>query len=248
MMMKSFSAIVQKEFSGIATIHSASNYLKTLQSVSDYYGDDLELDALFSHDYLSMYRDFLLSHGVNRNAITFYMRSLFHLYNCAVRQRLMPPVEGLFSEVLSKNEIPNSVLTRLADADLSAYPHFEFDRDMFLLTVYLGNISYLDLAYLRKSDFKDTRILQYFSYKMNRKIEIRLSADALSIIQKYSALHTDSCYLLPIFDKHYNSSDSLEEKYRKAFRSYNRHLTQIGRVLDIRDILSFSSFSVSTMS
>lgn len=68
---------------------------------------------------------------------------------------------------------------------------------MFILSIYLQGISFVDLAYLRKSDIRNG-VLQYDRKKTRQSLNIGWEPSMQAIVETYAHLTTESPYLLPI--------------------------------------------------
>ena len=54
-----------------------------------------------------------------------------------------------------KRAIPIKDIKALKDMDLSMNPTLDFTRDMFLFSFYTRGMSFVDMAYLKKTDIKN---------------------------------------------------------------------------------------------
>lgn len=105
-----------------------------------------------------------------------------------------------------------------------------FARDMFMLSIYLQGISFVDLAYLKKSDIKNG-VLQYSRKKTGQSLSIGWEPVMQDIVDTYAHLTKDSPYLLPIITK----QDGTERiQYERMEHKVNYHLKTIGRMAGLQ--------------
>ena len=96
-----------------------------------------------------------------------------------------------------------------------------FYRDMFLLSLYMMGISFVDLAYLKKTDVVGDHIV-YNRSKTGQRITVGLADKIQRLLSKYPA-SDDSIYLLPI----------ISDMERDARKQYQSKLQQANKYLKI---------------
>ena len=79
--------------------------------------------------------------------------------------------------------------------DLSLEPTLDFARDMFLMSFYLRGMSFIDMAFLKKTDLKHGYII-YRRRKTGQQLTIEWTKEMQNILDKYPDNPTQ--YLLPI--------------------------------------------------
>ena len=122
-------------------------------------GQDVPLDGINS-DLMLMYEAYLKTRDVRMNTISFYMRNLRAVYNRAVEKGLTAqtyPFRHVYTgvEKTVKRAIPIIAIKELKELDLSLKPSLDFARDMFMFSFYTRGMSFIDMAYLKKSDLKN---------------------------------------------------------------------------------------------
>ena len=101
-----------------------------------------------------------------------------------------------------------------------------FARDMFILSFYLQGMSFVDMAYLKKTDIRNGQ-LQYSRKKTGQTITISWESEMQEIVDRYSYKAKDTPYLLPIIKK----QDGTERKqYEKSEHNVNRNLKKVGEL------------------
>ena len=94
-----------------------------------------------------------------------------------------------------KRALPLPVIKKIKALDLSHAPSVEFARDMFLMSFYLRGMSFIDMAFLKKSDLKYGSIT-YRRRKTGQRLVIAWTAEMQQLLDKYPENETE--YLLPI--------------------------------------------------
>lgn len=215
----------------------ARAYRQALNSVMKYRND---MDILFD-DFTSVfvegYEAWLQSHDVCRNTTSFYLRILRAVYHKAVEEGwAMPPVS--FRRVYTgvdrtvKRAVSPTGIKRIKNLDLTASPCLAFARDMFLLSFYLRGISFIDLAFLRKTDLANG-VITYVRRKTHRSLSIFVEQKIQDLLDRYP--NTTSRYLLPLL----LCEDGTEMKqYQNQLNRINRLLKTVGQLAGIPTPLS----------
>ena len=128
------------------------------------------------------------------------MRILRATYNRAVdkgviRQRF--PFKHVYTgvEKTVKRAISFKVIRQLKEMDLSHSQSMEFARDMFMFSFYTRGMSFVDMAFLKKTDLNNG-MLTYRRKKTGQLLSIRWEKCMQDIVDKYPGNY--STYLLPI--------------------------------------------------
>lgn len=193
-------------------------------------GEDMAPDAL-DKETIAQYEAWLRSCGLKRNSSSCYLRSLRTLYRKAVEMGLTTD-KGIFRHVFTgfaktaKRAIPLESVRNIRLLRLPSHSPLAFARDMFILSVYLQGMAFVDLAYLRKSDIRNG-VLQYNRKKTRQSLSIGWEPSMQAIVEEYAHLTVGSPYLLPIITR----TDGTERRqYEKAEHNINRNLKKIGRM------------------
>lgn len=224
----------------VASCSTVGHYETTLRRILSYHGENISLSVLFRNKWLTRFQKHLKICKLHRNSIVFYMRILHALYNIALEQQLLKPVKNLFSGILltyektEKRSLTAETVLFIAEADLSDHAKLEVARDMFILSILLQGMPYIDLACLLKTDLESDNI-RYQRHKTGATVVVALTNQARAIIEKYK--HSDSPYLLPLL-KHTTDPVVHNRNYSNSLRNYNRHLKKIASLLGINVNLS----------
>ena len=159
---KEISTIRQRIYCDINHDHrrTAENYASTLSSFRKFMkGEDILLDNVTS-ELLQNYETFLTENGMAPNTKSFYMRILRATYNRAVDKGIIDaanPFRHVSTGIYRTNKRALSIATirRIRDMNLSDLPKIDYARDMFMMSFYTRGMSFVDMAYLRKSDLKN---------------------------------------------------------------------------------------------
>lgn len=220
---------------------TAETYLSTLRSMLYYSLEDGDILSFFNREWLSDYQNSLVASGLSRNSVVFYVARVRSLYNKAVQRGIVVYEPGLFSGIQTKSEptykraIQTKTLRIILQTDFSDSPYLDFARDMFMLSLYLQGISFIDLAYLRKNDIRGDGSIVYKRHKTRSTVTIAVDTLAWRIIEKYKDQTIHSPYLLPIIK---NPGKDERKQYETALRAQNRRLKKIAERLCLTDNLT----------
>lgn len=241
MKLTTFMNATLEHLQTVASCSTVEHYETTLRRVLLYHGDNISLSVLFSNKWLSRFQKHLKGCKLHRNSIVFYMQILHTLYNNALEQKLIKPVKKLFSGILltyektEKRALDAETVWFIAEADLSKHAKLEFTRDMFILSILLQGIPYIDLVCLLKTDLDEDNIIRYQRHKTGTTVMIRLTRQARNIINKYNK--PGSPYLLPLL-KYTTDAKEHQQLYDNSLRNYNRRLKKVASLLHLNVTLS----------
>ena len=205
---------------------TAKNYSAALGSFKRFRNnEDIRMGAI-DHILMEDYQAYLASMEVVPNSISFYMRILRAVYNRAVEQELTRdrnPFRTVFTgvEKTRKRAISISDIKRIRDLDLSLKPNLEFARDLFLFLFLCRGMSFIDAAFLKKSDIRNG-VLTYRRHKTGQSLHIKVIRQIEEIINRYS--NKDSPYLLPVITR---LGEDERRQYESALRRMNKSLKTI---------------------
>ncbi len=213
---------------------TAENYSTTLNNFAKFRNnEDLSMREIDS-DMMMQYEASLIRRGVTKNTTSFYMRILRAVYNRAVEQELIEqrnPFKYVYTGIdkTVKRAISLAAIKRIKELDLSLQPTLDFARDMFLFSFYTRGMSFIDMAYLRKTDFRNG-IITYRRRKTGQRLSIKWEKCMQEIVAKYGnstlyrSISSDSPYLLPILT---SPLDNTRSQYRSSLQLINRSLKTI---------------------
>ena len=210
---------------------TAKTYRDSLASFSSFRnGKDITFDDL-NEDIINQYEAWMKDRGLKRNSSSCYLRTFKTLYLKAVELELTED-KDIFRHVFTgfatttKRAISIDAIKAIRKLNLENNPALAFARDMFMLSLYLQGMAFVDIAYLKKSDIRNGQ-LQYSRKKTGQALTISWEKPMQEIVDAYSHLTKDTPYLLPIITK----QDGTERKqYEKAEHNVNRNLKKIGEM------------------
>ena len=216
----------------LGKIRTSETYTATLNSFMAFREEqDVPLDGI-SSDMMLLYEAHLKARGVRMNTISFYMRIFRAVYNRAVEKGLTAqnnPFRHVYTGVdkTVKRAIPIKAIKEMKELDLAMNSALDFARDMFLFSFYTRGMSFVDMAYLKKSDLKNG-ILTYRRRKTGQELSIKWEKCMAEIIAKYPENKTD--FLLPIIKEEGNE----RRQYDNALHLVNYRLKELSTMLKLQ--------------
>ena len=218
---------------------TSETYTVTLNSFRKFRkNEDIMLDCINS-EVMEDYEAWQKQRGIAPNTISFYTRILRAVYNRAVEGGIIEnndPFRRVYTGVdkTVKRALPLPVIKKIKALDLSLTPAIDFARDMFIMSFMLRGMSFIDMAYLRKSDLSKGYIT-YRRRKTGQQLTIEWAKDMQKILDKYPENESD--YLLPII-KHSGTNERYT--YRNVSYNVNRNLKVVAEKVGIAIPLTLS--------
>lgn len=214
-------------------IRTSETYTAALNSFKKFQKDeDLMLDCLTS-EIMETYEAWHKNRGNSPNTISFYIRILRAVYNRAVEEEIIEnrnPFRHVYTGVdkTIKRALPLTIIKKIKALDLSLNTSLEYARDMFLMSFFLRGMSFIDMAYLKKTDLKNGSIV-YRRRKTGQQLTIGWTPEMQSLLDKYPDNPTQ--YLLPIV-----KTVGCNERcaYRNAGYNINHNLKKIAKMVDVQ--------------
>lgn len=214
----------------LGKVRTSETYTAALASFMKFReGQDIFLCEIDSNT-MMLYEAWLKSKDICPNTTSFYMRILRAVYNRAVEKELTEqkhPFKHVYTGIgkTVKRAIPLKTIKRIKELDLLLKPHLEYARDMFLFSFYTRGMSFIDMAYLKKSDLKNG-IITYRRRKTGQQLTIKWEKCMEDIIAKYGT-NTATHYLLPIIT---NPCFDERTQYRNAICRINVALKEVAKL------------------
>ena len=213
-----------KQFGKIRTSETYTAALASFMKFRE--GQDILLCEIDGNT-MMLYEAWLKGKGICSNTISFYMRILRAVYNRAVERELTAqkyPFRHVYTGIgkTVKRAIPLKAIKHIKELDLTLKPHLEYARDMFLFSFYTRGMSFIDMAYLKKSDLKNG-IITYRRRKTGQQLTVKWEKCMEDIIAKYGE-DTATHYLLPIITSPYSDE---RVQYRNAICRINVALKEV---------------------
>lgn len=215
---------------------TAKTYVNAYRRFRDFRnGMDLAFDEL-TPDMIERYDAWLRNRNLKTNSIRFYLRTLNTLLCKAVIEGLLEPDRRLFSRVrlsyvpTTKRAISEHELKAIARLPLPRDSSMALARDIFMFSFYTRGMSFVDMAFLKKTDLKG-RLLEYCRKKTNQHLSIAWERALQTIVDRYAHLTKDTSYMLPII----RAEDGTEyQQYRRMHENVNWALRIIGERAGLR--------------
>lgn len=213
-------------------IRTSETYTSTLNSFKSFRkGEDIMLDAITS-ELMEDYQLYLQGRGAIPNTTSFYMRILRAVYQRAVDDELIEqhnPFRRVYTGVdkTVKRALPLAIIKAIRTLDLCLSPPLDFARDMFMMSFYLRGMSFIDMAFLRKSDLINGQII-YRRRKTNQLLTIAWTKEMQILLDKYPENPTE--YLLPIIT---STTGNERSRYRSVGYNINRSLKKIAEKVGV---------------
>lgn len=221
---------------------TANSYEKTLHSFMNFVGEKKMTFSDFNEKLILDYNSYLIKRGLMRNSISFYMRILRAIYNKAVKQKLIVK-KDIFADVYTgidktrKRAVDEKIIYKLYELNLNSGSPLALARDIFIFSYCTRGMSFVDIAYLKKSDISGG-VIHYYRRKTGQMMNVRVESCIQHTIDRY--LSKKSIYVFPIIKS--LDSDKAYRQYRSAINIYNRNLKELSKMIGLEcGLSSYSS-------
>lgn len=217
---------------------TAANYLTATNSLTNFFQRNNWTFENITPEEMDKYQRWLIEKGLCMNTVSCYMRSLRTLYNRAVERGLTidkHPFRKVFTgkERTRKRSALEEDVRRLRQLHLEAGSSMAFARDIFLFGFYAMGMPFVDIAYLRKSQIKDGKLI-YARHKTGQEIVVTIEPCMMAIINKYCDCHTE--YVFPIITE--ETEAIAHKQYQSQLRLYNHNLANLSKRIKASQPLS----------
>ena len=183
------------------------------------------------------YESYLKQKKLTLNTISFYMRILRAIYNRAVKSGTIAdkkPFDHVFTTMTktAKRAIPIQTIQKIAQAHITN-KNEALARDLFLFSFYTRGMSFVDIAYLKKTDLNNTYLI-YKRKKTGQELKIAWRKEMEELVDRNSS--KDGVHLLGILDE--NSEKSLRFQYHYTQCIINTALKRLGKQLNLETNLT----------
>lgn len=202
-------------------------------------GEDIGVEEL-SVNLIKDFQNYLIREKrLKMNTVSLYMRMLRAVYNYAVDEEIIDEDKRPFRKAYTgqertrKRALPKGMVEKLIVLRLDD-PVLEFTRDMFLFSIYMQGMPFVDIAHLEKSQVREGYIV-YQRRKTNRTLRVKIDLQAQRIIDKYWVEDRDSPYLFPILTR---GENGVPGNYNSALRLYNKRLKRLSGMMQLAEPLT----------
>lgn len=183
------------------------------------------------------YESYLKQKKLTLNTISFYMRILRAIYNRAVKSGTIAdkkPFSHVFTTMTktAKRAIPIQTIQKIAQAHITN-KNEALARDLFLFSFYTRGMSFVDIAYLKKTDLNNTYLI-YKRKKTGQELKIAWRKEMQELVDRNSS--KDGVHLFGILDE--NSEKSLRFQYHYTQCIINTALKRLGKQLNLETNLT----------
>lgn len=223
---------IMAKLRGNGQIRTSETYRATLNSFRKFRDNqDIMLDSL-TPGIMESYEAWHRQRGVAPNTISFYTRILRAVYNRAVEGNIIDnryPFRHVYTGIgkTLKRALPIAVIRKIKSMDLSLMPKLDFARDMFLMSFYLRGMSFIDMAFLKKTDLRHGYVT-YRRRKTGQQLTVAWTKEMQIILDKYP--ENPSEYLLPVIRRPGSCERSV---YRNTSYNINRNLKCIAAMAGV---------------
>lgn len=209
----------------------------TIKSLLRYTDNNEVAWAELTPNFVLGFEEFLMKRGLCRNTTSFYMRNLRAIVNRAVEQDLEVP-RNPFKHVYTgvdktvKRAVSLDEICLIRDIDLNGHPSLDFARKVFMFAFYTRGMSFVDIAFLKKSDLRNG-IITYSRRKTRQQLIVRIEPETRKIIESFGK--SDTAFLLPILT---DEANDLDQQYENAYFRINRNIKKVGTMLGLKTKLT----------
>lgn len=220
----------------------ASSIEQTLDRIRDFVGKESLAFKVLNYSFLQRFETYFLSKGMSQNSVNLHKRNMRTIFNDAINKDLI----GLELYPFRKSKIKRNTTSNrnLRMPEIVKFFAYAFEnrseqraRDLFFLSFFLQGINMKDLLSAKSDQVKRGR-LSYVRSKTGKELSVKLSPEALEIINRYKGKEE---YLLNLMEKKVKNivkKDRSTELYKDITDQTNRLLKTVGSKCGIGDDIS----------
>lgn len=247
-------------------VGNANCYSSTLRLLEHY--DSKFHKRIFSEidiKYVNGFDIFLQKRECKGNTRKYYFKALRSILNKAIiekeaTEKTYPFGKGGFQiakleEETEKRYLPVEYLNKIKKTQ-SKNIQQEYARKLFLLSYYCYGISFIDMAYLTKSNIVKFNAGEYIVYKRQKiqhqknvkPIKIKITKEIEYLLNSLKAdSPTVDNFIVPIVSISGYTGEKLYNHIRFRYKKYNSYLAKLAKELEINDIKLTTYVSRHTM-
>lgn len=228
---KPFTKQLIEELYIAGQIRTSETYKATMNNFMRFRKNkDLQICEI-NHNLISSYEAWLKDSGLSMNTVSFYMRIMRAIYNRGVKEGLTeqyhPFKQAYTGNVKTvKRSVSLEIIKELISLDLTNCQPKAYARDMFLFSFYTRGMSFIDMAYLKKTDLNNG-ILSYRRKKTGQLLSIKWEPCMQEIVERYGK--KDSPFLLSLI--HHPQKDERKQYINEEHRII-RNLKAVGKLVN----------------
>lgn len=227
----------------------AQVHISTYNSFFQFIGDKALTFQDLDYELLHQYEVFLRSKGNTNGGIGVKMRAIRSLYNQAMKAGLVDekyyPFRkyqiSKFRSRSTKRSLTREEIRLIEQLDINKHPQLVDAKYLFLFSYYTHGMNFYDQMKLEWSNIQRDRIY-YTRSKTKKKFNIKILPPVINILEHYKKQKRKTPYVFPILLKPKLTPIQVERRKKKALRSYNGKLKEIGKILGIdKKITSYTA-------
>lgn len=238
----------------LGRLGTARNYVCAAKRFADYLKTLERRDVAFSRltcQLIHGFEDWLKKEGVSHNTSSAYLRCLHALFMRATDEQAGDPFRGTYRGVAktTKRAVAPDDIRQIAEFDIRAAVirqresetkttggiQFEqkvekltFARDLFLFCFCARGMTFVDVAYLRKTDVCNGTVC-YCRRKTGQRLMVKIEDDMQTVINRYPST---TAYLFPILPA--ADEKATYKSYLSASAHYNEALSELGDLIGLK--------------
>lgn len=227
---KSFTEAIILKMMQNNKVGNALVYKTAMNSLIEFSGSKTGFKEI-DYNFLERYTNYLASKGLKQNSIHNYFRTIRAIYNKAIKSKIVSRSLYPFYDISVKSEttikraILREDLVKLMNMHLEHNTQSYKSLKYFFLSFYLIGMSFTDLAYLKRENIIDGRVV-YKRKKTHKLYSVKIFPEAEKIILSFKNDEND--YLLPILNPDI-PEESLRAKrtIQQWIKTTNKYLKRI---------------------
>lgn len=235
----SFASSLCEEMRAAGKISSVRSYTTALLRLKNFTGNGSLSFSDITPRLIRSLEEHLQKEGMSRNTTSSYMRSLRAIYNKAVESgradrtgidpfmNVYTGVDETRKRALSEKEI-NRIAKHVRDFSADECSPSEEEklqkaRRYFLFAFLAQGMSFVDMAFLRKTDIRGNQIC-YRRRKTGQRIVVSITPELRKLIRSYADQVKNSPYVLPVISR---PGENEFLQYESALRLQNKWLKRL---------------------
>jgi integrase/recombinase XerD len=232
-----YGSKISEDMRQVNRLGNATAYRDAISALKTYSGRSEIQFTEITYEFLCQIENKMLAGGLKRNSIAAYNRAWRAVFNKAINENL---VESKYypyrkykikGEGTAKRNITKEDIAAIANVELKPNSELWQARNYFMLSFYLRGISFMDMAFLKKTDIRVGKV-SYRRKKTHKLYNIKLTSTAQEIINLYTV--SDSTYILPVIPINTAGDEAEERKHIQYWnKTTNKYLKKLGKELKI---------------
>ena len=222
-------------------VGTANSYKGVLNILKAYHkGKDIRFSDI-NYSFLTKFETAHYRKGNGANSLAVYMRTIRAIWNKALKEGITERSQYPFYDYkiktapTEKRALELDLLQRIVALQIPQEHICFHARNYFLASYMLYGMNFTDMAYLKKDDIKDGRIV-YRRKKTSKIYDIKITPALKHILDFYLKANTDSDYVFPILKR---DTALLQNKdIMWARKRYNKKLKLLAELCNINKTLT----------